>query len=142
MFDRNKFQIEVLKAMLSKQCYMRHISISDDEIGITDGHTITVFQKKTLMIRYEELPELKFDFSDAKKAHPQLFDSGVRKNSNIRLAKLWDKERKVFSIVNESFLSRFSGLNYFSEGGVAPVYVKDGLENLIGMILPVRSEGF
>ena len=128
--------------MLSERCYMKRIPISDDEIGITDGYTVIVFPKKALMIQYEELPELQFDFLDAKKDHPQLFDSRVRLKSNVRLAKLWDKERKVVSIINESFLSRFSGLDYFSEGGVAPVYVKDGLGNLIGMILPVRTEVF
>lgn len=142
MVDRDKLQIEILKSMLSESCYMKQVPISDDEIGITDGYTIIVFPKKKLMVRYEELPKMKFDFSDANKEHPQLFDSGIRKNTNVKLAKLWDKERKTFSIVNEKYLSRFLGFDYFSEGWTYPIYVKDGMKNLVGLILPVRTEVF
>lgn len=44
MFDRTKFQVEVLKDMLSATKRMRRINISDDDIGITDGFHIVVFK--------------------------------------------------------------------------------------------------
>ena len=142
MIDKNRYQIEILKQMLSGHCFMKRIPVSDSEIGFTDGYDIVILPTKDLKIRYETLPEIKYDMSDAFKDHPMVKDTRVRKKDNYVLAKLKSKDGGVVSICQEKFVRKFTGCEFFTDGGTAPVYAKDSLGNLRGMFLPVRGEEF
>lgn len=143
MFDRTKFQVEVLKDMLSATKRMRHINISDDDIGLTDGFHIIVFKKRELKIRWEDTPEFQYDTSADKDQMIQIFDSSVRKMVGGRtLAKLWSKDKSTISLVDQKYLRYFAGGQFFSNGGTTKVYVYDEIGSLVGLILPVRGEEF
>ncbi len=143
MFDRTKFQVEALKDMLSATKRMRRINISDDDIGLTDGFHIVVFKKCELKIRWEDIPEFQYDTSADQDQMIQIFDSNVRKKVGSRtLAKLWSKDKKTISLVNQKYLSFFPRCQFFSNGGTTNVYVYDGIGSLVGLILPVRGENF
>ncbi len=143
MFDRTKFQVEVLKDMLSATKRMMRINISDDDIGLTDGFHVIVFKKCELKIRWEDIPEFQYDTSADKDKMIQIFDSNVRKRDAGRtLAKLWSKDKKTISLVDQKFLNHFTGGQFFSNGGTTTVYVYDGIGSLVGLILPVRGEEF
>lgn len=144
MIDKTKFQVEVLKDMLSLNSRMRRVEISDEDIGITNGYYIIVLPKSSLKIKYEQLPEVNYDISEIEKEIPQVFDSNVRKlDGNGRtLVKLWSRDKSVISIVNQKYISQFSGFDLFSKGGTSPVYAYDGIGQLTGIILPIRGPEF
>lgn len=142
MIDKNQYQVEILKQMLSGRCFMKRIPVSEVEVGFSDGYDIVILPVKDLKIKFEGLPEIKYDMADAFKDHPPVIDTKIRKKENYILAKLKSKDGDTVSIVQEKFLRKFSGCQFFTDGGTAPVYAKDYLGNLRGMFIPVRTEEF
>lgn len=143
MINAAKFQVEALKDMLSERPRMRRIDISDQEVGLTDGYRILVFQKKELKIKWEDMPVLQYTIPSDNEGMNQIFDSNVRKQIlNRTLAKLWSKDKRTISLVDQKFLQTFSGCDLFSEGGNSPVLAYDGIGSLVGLFLPIRGEEF
>lgn len=144
MVGSAKFQIEMLKDLLSKNPRMRRVEISDDEVGLTDGYRILVFQKKELKIKWEDIPVLQYSIPADNENMDQIFDSHVRKQIPGRgtLVKLRSKDKKTVSFVDQKFLQTFSGCDLFSQGGNSVVLAYDGVGSLVGLLLPVRGEEF
>lgn len=69
MIDKNKMQIEILKDLLSPRSSCRLVFVSDDEIAITDGYKLVIFQADSLYIDTSLIPEMSFDFTEARKDH-------------------------------------------------------------------------
>lgn len=144
MIDRSKFQIDVLKDMLGTNPRMKRVEISDDEVGLTDGYRILVFQKKELKIKWEDMPVLQYRIPDKNENTEQIFDSHVRKHipGSKVLAKLCSKDKKIVSLVDQKLLQPFLGCGLFSQGGNSVVLAYDGIGTLVGLVLPVRGEEF
>lgn len=143
MVESAKFQIEALKDMLNARPRMKRVEISDDEVGLTDGYRILVFQKKELKIKWEDMPVIQYSVPVNNENMKQIFDSHVRKQIDGRtLVKLWSKDKQTVSLVNQKFLQTFSGCDLFSEGGNSVVVAYDGIGTLVGLVLPIRGEEF
>lgn len=140
MIDKNKLQIEILKDLLSPCSSCRLIFVSDDEIAITDGYKLVIFQADSLYIDTTLIPEMSFDFSEAHKDHPAVFETGITKKDDKgrTITKLQSADGEVVSYVQEQYTKLFSGCLLYTEGGTAHVYAKDGMGNLVGLFLPMR----
>ena len=140
MVDKNKMQIEILKDLLSPRSSCRLISVSDDEVAITDGYKLVIFQADSLYIDTSLIPEMSFDFSDAYKDHPAVFETGITKKDDRgrTTTKLQSADGEVVSYVQEKYTKLFSGCLLYTEGDVGYVYAKDGMGNLVGLFMPMR----
>lgn len=140
MIDKNKMQIEILKDLLSPRSSCRLIFASDDEVAITDGFKVIIFQADSLYIDTSLIPEMSFDFSDAYKDHPAVFETGITKKDDRgrTITKLQSADGEVVSYVQEQYAKLFSGSLLYTDGGTAHVYAKDGMGNLVGLFLPMR----
>lgn len=140
MIDKSKFQIEILKNLLSKHPYCLRVDVSKTEVAICDGYCFVVFLRDELKLDVDKIPAFKYDLSDANKCHPVLTDSMVRKNSGGRVvARLENTEWGVKSYVQEKYIRLFSGCTLSSDGDDSVVYAKDGAGNLIGLFMPMRT---
>lgn len=140
MIDKNKMQIEILKDLLSPRSSCRLVNISDEEVAITDGYKMVVLQIDKLYIDIGLIPEMPFDFSEAHKDHPAVFETGITKKDNkgIIITKLQSADGEVVSYVQEQYAKLFSGCLLYTEGDMGYVYAKDGMGNLVGLFLPMR----
>lgn len=140
MIDKNKMQIEILKDLLSPRSSCRLVFVSDDEVAITDGYKLVIFQADSLYIDTSLIPEMSFDFSEAHKDHPAVFDTGITKKDDRgrTITKLQSADGEVVSYVQEQYAKLFSGCLLYTDGGTAHVYAKDGMGNLVGLFLPIR----
>lgn len=140
MIDKNKMQIEILKDLLSPRSSCRLIFVSDDEVAITDGYKLVIFQADSLYIDTSLIPEMSFDFTDARKDHPTVFEAGITKKDDKgrTITKLQSADGEVVSYIQEQYAKLFSGCLLYTDGGTAHVYAKDGMGNLVGLFLPVR----
>ena len=140
MIDKNKMQIEILKDLLSPRSSCRLVNISDDEVAITDGFKVIILQADTLYIDISLIPEMSFDFSEARKDHPAVFETGITKKDDKgrTITKLQSADGEVVSYVQEQYTKLFSGCLLYTESGDDFVYAKDGMGNLVGLFLPMR----
>lgn len=140
MIDKNKMQIEILKDLLSPRSSCRLINISDEEVAITDGFKVIIFQADELYIDIGLIPEMSFDFTEARKDHPAVFETGITKKDDKgrTITKLQSADGEVVSYVQEQYAKLFSGCLLYTDGGEAHVYAKDGMGNLVGLFQPIR----
>lgn len=140
MIDKNKMQIEILKDLLSPRSICRLINISDEEVAITDGFKVIIFQADGLYIDIGLIPEMSFDFTEAHKDHPAVFETGITKKDDRgrTITKLQSADGEVVSYVQEQYTELFSGCLLYTDGGEGFVYAKDGMGNLVGLFLPMR----
>lgn len=140
MIDKNKMQIEILKDLLSPRSSCRLINISDEEVAITDGFKVIIFQADELYIDIGLIPEMPFDFSEARKDHPAVFETGITKKDDRgrTITKLQSADGGVVSYVQEKYAKLFDGCLLYTDGGEAHVYAKDGMGNLVGLFQPMR----
>ncbi|WP_122788792.1 hypothetical protein [Intestinibacillus sp. Marseille-P6563] len=142
MFDKNKMQIEILKAMLDKNKHVRKINI-DGRMALTlDGFSAYIFDEKDLLVDVSNVAvttTIKFDSS--KKV--EVSDTMIRKIENKKtIVKLSSADGELSVYVDRSFLSRFSGCSYYATSPLEPLICSDGFGNMVGIIMPVRNKGF
>ena len=140
MIDKNKMQIEILKDLLSPRSSCRLVNISDEEVAITDGYKMVVLQIDKLYIDISLIPEMPFDFSEARKDHPAVFETGITKKDDRgrTITKLQSADGEVVSYVQEQHTKLFSGYLLYTDGGEGFVYAKDGMGQLVGLFMPMR----
>lgn len=140
MIDKDEMQIEILRDLLSPCSSCRLIYMTDDEVAITDGYKLVVFQADELYIDIGLIPEMQFDFSEARKDHTAVFETGITKKGDRgrTITKLQSADGEVVSYVQEQYTKLFSGCLLYTDGGTAHVYAKDGMGNLVGLFLPMR----
>lgn len=82
---------------------------------------------------------MSFDFSDAYKDHPAVFETGITKKDDRgrTITKLQSSDGEVVSYVQEQHAKLFSGSLLYTDGGIAHVYAKDGMGNLVGLFMPM-----
>ncbi len=138
MFNKNKFQVNILKEMFGNNTRFRRTQINSGLVGVTDGYCMIMLHESELRIKLDGLREINFDFYDSFKNHPLLSDSHIRKIGPTVLAKLVSDDGKTSSYLKEEYLKKFHGFRFFSEGEDNPIYIKDNLGELIGVITPFR----
>lgn len=139
MINKKQFQISVLKEMLSDSCRFKRTQIDDGFLGITDGYYMIILHEQDLFIRLGSMREFQYDFSKAKEEHTDIKDTNIRRLENkYTIAKLESEDGKTVSYVKEEYLKKFCGCRFFSGGGNDPVYVKDEIGELVGVIMPIR----
>ena len=109
-------------------------------MAITDGFKVIIFQADELYIDIGLIPEMSFDFTEARKDHPAVFETGITKKDDKgrTITKLQSADGEVVSYVQEQYAKLFSGCLLYTDGGEAHVYAKDGMGNLVGLFQPMR----
>lgn len=144
MFDKKKIQIDMLKAMFDSKTKMRKCDMKDSIIVSIDCTTAFILDKSDVMIdltKISDCPQLK-DYLDEKHS-VSVRDTGLEKRELGRtIVKLRSDENDLSVYVQKSFLDKFNGGVFFGSNKTSPVIVKDGIGNVCGLIMPIRTSDF
>lgn len=142
MFDKNKAQVEILKAILDKNKYVRKFTF-DDMMAITlDGYCAYIFDDKSLIIDVSGIAETKtIKFNTSKQI--KVFDTMIRKIENGKtIVKLTSEDGSVSVYAQSSLISKFSGCTYYATQKRDPIICADGFGNTVGILMPIACKDF
>ena len=144
MFDKKKVQIDMLKAMFDSKTKMRKCDMEDSVIISIDGLTAFILDKSDVMIdlsKISDCSQLK-DYFNAKN-NVSVRDTGLEKRELGRtIVKLHSDENDLSVYVQKPFLDKFNGGVFYGSNKTSPVIVKDGIGNVCGLIMPIRTSDF
>lgn len=139
MFDKKRVQVNMLKSMFNPKCKMRKCDLGDTVLISINGFTAYCFDKSDIMIDLDKVTDADqleeiFDTKDL----IRLNDTGMRKQgyTNI-IAKLSSDDESLAVYVDQKYINEFSACVFYGTSPKAPVFVKDAIGNVVGMIMPI-----
>lgn len=149
MFDKKRVQVNMLKSMFNPKCKMRKCDLGDTVLISINGVTVYCFDKSDIMIDLDKVTDADqlgeiFDTKDL----IRLNDTGMRKqgytNSIMRkqgytniIAKLSSDDESLAVYVDQKYINQFSACVFYGTSPKSPVFVKDAIGNVVGMIMPL-----
>lgn len=139
MFDKKRVQVNMLKSMFNPKCKMRKCDLGDTVLISINGVTAYCFDKSDIMIDLDKVTDADqlgeiFDTKDL----IRLNDTGMRKQgyTNI-IAKLSSDDESLAVYVDQKYINEFSACVFYGTSPKSPVFVKDAIGNVVGMIMPI-----
>ncbi len=115
------------------------IPLVGNKIAFTNGFAIFVIPKKRCLFNLDMIPTLEYKIEGKDEGLPQIRDTGICSIKDGRtLSKYQSEDGSVVSYADKKWISFFAGANLYSKGGADPIYARDAIGNLLGMLLPVR----
>lgn len=139
MFDKKRVQVNMLKSMFNPKCKMCKCDLGDTVLISINGVTAYCFDKSDIMIDLDKVTDADqlgeiFDTKDL----IRLNDTGMRKQgyTNI-IAKLSSDDESLAVYVDQKYINEFSACVFYGTSPKSPVFVKDAIGNVVGMIMPI-----
>lgn len=140
----NKYQLEICKAMLDHNSRVRGCLLSDNDYAVTfDGYRCFVFGKDQVVFDIGKIETLSFQkIFERKKDLPLRITRDFYFTKDRHYAVKLEAENGEFHVwVRSEYLKGMDRYRLLGCSPVDRVLVLDGMDNLIGAILPIDMQG-
>ena len=145
--NRNKYQLEVCKAMLSKDPGVGGAWLSDDEFAVSvDGVRAFVFDRKDIIfdankIQREFPDSVKVQFSRSGKDMPLLITNKIRREPKLGayLIQLESADGSFATWARNTYIQDVDQFHLYASGPIDRILVVDAMGRTVGLVLTVRG---
>lgn len=139
--NRKQLQLEVCKALLDVNSRITASELNENEIAVTTtGYDAVVFDKNEIIFDVSKIRKfevLKYELADhdedeCVKPTGEMFDE-----HGLIIKKL--KGESIELYVNNNYLKKFNGYQFFAKSSTERILAKDEFGRLVGCFLPVRK---
>ena len=141
MVNRSKFQLDIVRAMLSKNSRLRRFRVNENDYAISiDGYYCVVLSKRDAVFDMDKIEEVLVNDS---LFAMQESDERVKVTNKLRdtrygFIKALESDKQLCVWIRNDLLAKFKGCNFYAKSPTGRVLVMDELGGrLVGIVAPV-----